>query len=281
MEEIKKKVQKWWNSSPCCSNMAKATPGTRQFHEEIDAYKDTYEPFTNRVADYVSWNGKSVLEIGCGLGKDFSRFASAGALATSIDMSIESLKLTKKRFEIFGLKGNLCLADAENLPFKDGAFDLVFSWGVFHHTPNTQKAISEAHRCAKPGGKIIVMLYNRYSFLNLQCNLMFLRRNKSLRRAARLLLPWKWFKKPQKTSAAVPDYSTKDELLAAFTDGVGNPLSKVYSKRGILKMFSAFYDIRISAYEPRGSRFMKIFKLFPKLENRLGWFMVIEAKKYA
>ena len=255
MEDIKKKVQSWWDGSPCCSRIASAPRGTKEFYEQVDIYKDTYEPFTNIVADYASWKGKRVLEIGCGIGKDFSRFVAGGAIATAIDMSIESLKLTKERLKVFGLNGKLCMADAENLPFKNNVFDLVFSWGVLHHTPNTQKAISEAHRCAKPGGKAIIMLYKKYSLFSLHCLLLYCRRRK--------------------------DYASRDEPLAAFTDGEGNPLSKVYSKRDILKMFSAFDDIRISAYEPRGSRFIKIFKLFPMLENRFGWFMVIEAKKHA
>jgi len=255
MEDIKKKVQSWWDGSPCCSRIASAPRGTKEFYEQVDLYKDTYESFTDKIADYGFWKGKRILEIGCGLGKNFSRFAAGGAVATAVDMSIESIKLTKKRLAIFGLKGNLCLADAENLPFKDNAFDLIFSWGVLHHTPDTQSAIGEVCRCIKPGGKAIIMLYRKYSLFNLQCVLMYLRRRK--------------------------DYSSRDESLAVFTDGVGNPLSKVYSKRDILKMFSAFDDIRISAYEPRGSRFIKIFKLFPMLENRFGWFMVIEAKKHA
>jgi len=253
MEEIKKKVQEWWNSFPCCSKAAKAPRGTREFYEQVDLYKNTCEPFTNHIADYARWNGKEVLEIGCGLGKDFSRFASGGAAATAIDMSLESLKLTKKRLEIFGLKGNLCLADAENLPFKDNVFDLIFSWGVLHHTPNTQKATDEAYRSLKPkGGKIIIMLYNKYSLLSFTYSLI---------------------------SMFYLTGIDRKQMFAALTDGTGNPLSKAYSRKEALVMFLKFRNIRIRAYEPKETPFKKIFNIFDALEKRFGWFMVIRAEK--
>jgi SAM-dependent methyltransferase len=129
-DDIKKQVRGWWDNSPCCGNIASAAVGTREFFEQVDAYKDKYEAFTDKIADYGRWKDKRVLEIGCGLGKDFARFVSGGSMATTVDMSIESLRLTKKRLEIFGLKGNLCLADAENFPLKTMSLTWRFP-GVF------------------------------------------------------------------------------------------------------------------------------------------------------
>ena len=250
MGDIKKRVQSWWNSSPCCSKATTKLPETRQFYEEVDLYKDTYEPFTDGIADYALWKGKRVLEIGCGLGKDFSRFAAAGAKAIAIDMSYRSLELTKKRLEIFGLKGDFFFADGEDLPFKDNSFELIFSWGVIHHTPDTQKVIDEIYRCTKSdGGKVIIMLYGKHSFVNFKFNMRYL------------------FK------------SNKAAQLAAYTDGEGNPLSKVYSRKEARKMFSRFKNIQITAYESKSTPYAKIFNIFKGLEKYFGWFMVIKAEK--
>lgn len=247
---LKKEIQRWWNSSPCCSKATNAQWGTKQFYEHVDLYKDTYEPFVNGIADYATWNGKNILEIGVGVGKDFSRFASAGAAANGVDISFESLRLTKKRLEIFGLKGNLCLADAEQLPFKGDAFDLVFSWGALHHTPGTQAAVNEVYRCLKPNsGKLIVMLYNKKSILNIYYT----------------VLSFFSFNRPGR--------------FAALTDGAGNPFSKAYSSRDALGMFSKFRNVKIQSYEAKKSPFAKIFNFFKILEKYFGWFMVIKAQK--
>jgi ubiquinone/menaquinone biosynthesis C-methylase UbiE len=254
METIKKRVKDYWDSAPCCSKAASASAGTKEFFQQVDSYKDAYEPFTDKIADYAVWKDKRVLEIGCGLGKDFARFILNGAKATAIDFSPESLKLTARRLEIFGLKGNLCVADAENLPFKDNAFDLLFSWGVLHHTPETRKAVGEIRRCLKPQkGKAIVMLYNKISLVNLKFRLDCL------------------FSRPRQ--------ATREELFGGYTDGRGNPLSRAYSIREAMFMFSGFGNIHIRAYESRASSFVRIFRFFPALERYFGWFMVIEAQK--
>jgi len=285
MEEIKKRVQNWWNSSPCCSKAANSPSGSKEFFEQVDLYKDTFEPFTDKIADYSRWKEKRILEIGVGLGKDFSRFAANGAMATGIDLSERSLSLAKQRLEIFNLKGNLCIADAENLPFKEDVFDLVFSWGVLHHTPDTQKAINELYKCLKHGGNAIVMLYNKYSLANFQyfitklkVRLILLFGLDSLLSLRRLLLPWRWFKEPKPVLIGLEELNP-DDLLAALTDGIGNPLSKVYSRNQAKRMFLKFLNIKINAYESKDASYMRIFNLFKVLEKYLGWFMVIEAKK--
>lgn len=280
MIEVKRRIRYWWNSSPCCSKVASAPAGTKEFYEQVDLYKDTYEPFTDQIADYGRWKGKRVLEIGCGLGKDFSRFISAGAKATAIDMSNRSLALTAKRLAIFGLKGNLCLADAESLPFKDNVFDLVFSWGVLHHTPDTQKAINEIHRCLNSDcGKIIIMLYNKHSLKNMQIILLYTIIKFNLAdKIKRISLPWKRYNQFKNLLSKYGSLD-KEQILPSFTDGFGNPLSKVYSSGEILKMFLKFKNINICAYESKDSSFAKIFDFFKTLEKNFGWFIVITAEK--
>jgi SAM-dependent methyltransferase len=55
------------------------------------------------------------------------------------------------------------MANANELPFNDGEFDYVYSWGVLHHSPALQKSISELMRVTRAGGGVGVMLYNRRS----------------------------------------------------------------------------------------------------------------------
>lgn len=269
MGTIKEKIQKWWNSSPCCSKVTNSPWGSKEFFEQVDSYKDTFEPFTDEIADYPCWRGKRTLEIGIGLGKDFSRFAANGALATGIDLSEKSLSLTKKRLEIFHLRGNLCLADAENLPFKDKVFDLIFSWGVLHHTPDTKKAIDEAYRCLKQNGIAIIMLYSKYSLVNFGYFITSIK------------IRFVSFLGVKKTSTAFTPFEklSNSELLAAFTDGIGNPLSKVYSREEAKQLFLKFKNINIRAYESRYSPYAMVLNSFKALEKYLGWFMVIKAKK--
>jgi ubiquinone/menaquinone biosynthesis C-methylase UbiE len=116
-----------------------------------------------------------VLEVGCGLGTDGAQFAKAGAVYTGIDLTDAAIDLAKRRFELFQLPGTFRVADAERLDFPDNTFDIVYSHGVLHHTPDTAAAVREVHRVLRPGGKAIVMLYHRDSY-NYRVNISMLRR---------------------------------------------------------------------------------------------------------
>ncbi|MDD5596183.1 MAG: class I SAM-dependent methyltransferase [Candidatus Omnitrophica bacterium] len=279
MEEIKNKVRAWWDSSPCCGSHANSDWGSKEFFEQVDLYKDTYEPFTNAIARYPNWRGKQVLEIGVGLGKDFSRFAGNGAKATGIDLSGKSLELTQKRLKLFNLKGNLCVADAEELPFKDNVFDLVFSWGVLHHTPATGKAIREIYRCLKPDyGKAIVMLYNKHSFLCAYYRQQYLCSRSWFKKLSKLFFPLRKFV-PSENKGFSYEKMNNEELLAASTDGFGNPFSRVYTRREAVKMFFQFKKVKTEAFEHRNSMFARLLQKRKILERYFGWFLVIEAEK--
>jgi ubiquinone/menaquinone biosynthesis C-methylase UbiE len=106
-----------------------------------------------------------VLEVGVGLGTDFTRFARAGAKVTGVDLTERSIELVRERLATEQLEGDLMVADAEALPFESGSFDVVYSWGVLHHTPRTEQAIREVLRVVKPGGRVCVMLYARHSWV--------------------------------------------------------------------------------------------------------------------
>ncbi|HYG81806.1 MAG TPA: class I SAM-dependent methyltransferase, partial [Pyrinomonadaceae bacterium] len=174
-QKLKERVRAFWQQNPCGTKFSDAPPGTRLFYERVEEHRYTKEWHIPAAADFAGARGLSVLEIGCGLGTDGAQFAQAGALYTGVDLTDAAVELAQKRFELFGLPGTFRTADAENLDFADESFDLVYSHGVLHHTPDTVKAVKEVHRVLKPGGRAVVMLYHRDSY-NYRVNIRVLRR---------------------------------------------------------------------------------------------------------
>jgi ubiquinone/menaquinone biosynthesis C-methylase UbiE len=123
-------------------------------------------PQIPRFVKFEKYKGLKILEVGCGIGTDLTNFAKSND-AVGIDISKESLKLAKENFKLHDLKGKFIHASATKLPFKDKAFDLIYSCGVLHHIPNIINAVSEIHRVLKPKGKIIILLYNLKSPLGI------------------------------------------------------------------------------------------------------------------
>jgi 2-polyprenyl-3-methyl-5-hydroxy-6-metoxy-1,4-benzoquinol methylase len=176
--------QEWWNSNPMTYDWhgtLSIAPGSREWFEEIDrrfmqsAYyargKD-HTPF-GRFLNSASITGKYVLEVGCGMGTHAAMLARAGANLTAIDLTARAIEVTKRRFELFGLPGNIQQADCEKLPFPEASFDTVWSWGVIHHSSQTERCIAEITRVLKPGGRIFLMVYYKPSLVYyLHCGLI-------------------------------------------------------------------------------------------------------------
>src|SRR5262245_55700931 len=174
-EELKERVRAFWQTHPCGTKFSDAEIGTREFFERVETHRYEKEWHIPAAADFANARGLKVLEIGCGLGTDGAQFAQAGADYTGVDLTDAAIELARKRFELFGLKGQFQVADAENLDFPDESFDVVYSHGVLHHTPNIEAAVREVHRVLKPGGRAIVMLYHRGSY-NYRVGIRVLRR---------------------------------------------------------------------------------------------------------
>ena len=145
---------------------------TQEFYRKVDeTFYSWNKPlhlenrFFGKIFDYERYAGKNVLEVGCGMGTMAMNWASSDASITATDLNPVAVQQTRQRFKLFKLNGQIVQNDGENLPFRDGAFDYVYSWGVLHHTSNTKKAIQELYRVLKPGGHFGVMLYNRHSLL--------------------------------------------------------------------------------------------------------------------
>jgi ubiquinone/menaquinone biosynthesis C-methylase UbiE len=153
--EPKEAVKRFWEDEAC---------GER-YGDEQDRMRYELEPEIIPFADFPSGAGKRVLEIGVGMGADFVRWARAGALATGVDLTERAVGITRDRLGNEGLTADVRVADAERLPFADGEFDVVYSWGVLHHTPDLPAALREATRVLAPGGELKLMLYHRHSWV--------------------------------------------------------------------------------------------------------------------
>jgi SAM-dependent methyltransferase len=164
-EQAKGRVRAFWERTPCGSWDATAPEGTSEYFAQIERRRYELEPFIPRYADFASTRGQAVLEIGVGLGTDHVQFARAGARLSGVDLTEHGIDLVRRRLELEGLASDLRQADAEHLPFADGSFDVVYSWGVLHHTPDTDRAVREARRVLRPGGRLCVMLYARHAWV--------------------------------------------------------------------------------------------------------------------
>ena len=169
-------VREWWNRNPMSYDVDDPIlhePGTREYFRELDARvfhprvlrltagRDG-RPFS-RFVDFAGLAGKDVLEVGCGSGFAVQLFAEAGARVTAVDLTPWAVETTRSRLAAFGLDADVDEADAERLPFASDSFDLVFSWGVIHHTTSMDTALSELVRVCRPGGRVVVMVYHRRS----------------------------------------------------------------------------------------------------------------------
>jgi ubiquinone/menaquinone biosynthesis C-methylase UbiE len=154
-----------WGAAPAGRTFGGgADVGSREFFERVMERRSTYEqPWLPEVVPFPTLRGKDVLEIGCGAGYDALTFLRNGAHYTGIDITPENPERVRSHLSHYGLDANVLEADAEMLPFEDEQFDVVYSNGVLHHTPNMSRALEESHRVLRQGGELYVSVYNRNS----------------------------------------------------------------------------------------------------------------------
>ena len=162
------KVQDYWNARPCNIKHSQKPIGTREYFDEVEHKRYRVEPHNRDFASFDSWNGKEVLEIGCGIGTDTINFARSGASVTAIDLSSVSLDIAKKRAEVFGLSDRIQFiqGSAEHLTqiLGNKKFDLIYSFGVIHHTPCPENVFCAIRNHLKDNGEFRVMVYHRWSW---------------------------------------------------------------------------------------------------------------------
>jgi len=291
-EKLKERVRTFWQAHPCGTKFSDAEIGTREFFERIEAHRYEKEWHIPAAANFANTRGLTVLEIGCGLGTDGAQFTKAGADYTGVDLTNAAIELARKRFELFGLTGTFQVADAENLDFPDESFDVVYSHGVLHHTPDIDAAVQELHRVLKPGGRAIVMLYHRGSY-NYRIGIRVLRRAGAglLKTDTGIKLinvltgePTEALQERAALMRATNGVTSADHLLNESTDGAGNPLARVYSRREARQLFKDFSEVELRAYF-LNKRFIPIVgNLLPRsiesaLASRWGWHLWIYATK--
>lgn len=165
--ELKARVREHWDREPC-GTRGLASEDPRERLREAEEFRYAVDEHIPRFARFTAANGLRVLEIGVGAGTDFVQWLRNGATAVGVDLSPGSLQEAKARVEAEGLAGGeLLVADAESLPFPDASFDVVYSYGVLHHSPDTRAAIREVHRVLKPGGEARLMIYHVPSWTGL------------------------------------------------------------------------------------------------------------------
>jgi ubiquinone/menaquinone biosynthesis C-methylase UbiE len=164
-EDLKPRVRDFWDAQSCDTQVAKSTKFSRDYFEEIERFRYFDQPFIHSFAQFTRYRGKKVLEVGVGAGTDFIQWLRAGAYVHGVDLTNEAVTNTRQRVAVYELPPpeGIQVADAEDLPFPSNTFDLGYSFGVLHHSPNTEKAIRELVRVVKPGGEVKMMLYNRHS----------------------------------------------------------------------------------------------------------------------
>jgi ubiquinone/menaquinone biosynthesis C-methylase UbiE len=290
---LKERVRAFWQANPCGTKFADAPPGSRRFYELVEDHRYTKEWHIPLAADFASARGLKVLEIGCGLGTDGARFAQAGADYTGVDLTEAAVDLARRRFELFDLPGKFKTADAENLEFEDHSFDLVYSHGVLHHTPDAAGAVREIHRILRSGGRAVVMLYHRDSY-NYRVNISLLRRAGAqlLRSKTGMKLVHRLTGEPLESLAEHAEllrtqqenYLKPNQFLSQNTDGAGNPLARVYSRQEARELFKLFRHVRLQVYFLNKRWLPVIGSLLPRsvesrLASRWGWHLWIYATK--
>ena len=216
MENLKEKVKNFWNEASCGENLY-LTGFTKEDYINQSIKRYELEPQILKFAEFNRFKNKKTLEIGVGLGADHQQLAEAGALLTGIDLTPRAISHTKRRFELMGYISDLKVADAENLPFDNCSFDAVYSWGVIHHSPDTEKAAHEIYRVLRPGGFAKVMIYHKYSIVGFMLwsryGLMRLR-----------------------------PFTSLDRIYAEYLESPG---TKTYSRRQAKKLFEKFIITKI------------------------------------
>jgi 2-polyprenyl-3-methyl-5-hydroxy-6-metoxy-1,4-benzoquinol methylase len=161
-------VQQYWDARPCNIRHSTKPVGSKEYFDEVEARKYLVEPHIPAFAEFERWKGKRVLEVGCGIGTDSINFARAGAQLTAVELSSESLRIAAQRADVMGVADRIQFvqANAEELTttLTDEPYDLVYSFGVIHHTPHPERALAEMRALVTPGGTLKLMVYHRRSW---------------------------------------------------------------------------------------------------------------------
>ncbi len=268
LREDKRSVRNFWEAGACGEALYLSRSDRDGYRSHAES-RYRLEPYIARLARFDEVRGRRVLEIGVGLGADHQRFAEGGAILDGIDLTERAVAHTLSRLEAFRLKSRLRVADAEALPFADDTFEVVYSWGVLHHSPDTRQAFREVLRVLEPGGEARIMIYHKWSMVGA----MLWTRYALLRGR-----PWR-------------------SLRSVYAEHLESPGTKAYTVEEARDLLEGFEDIRIeielthgdlldsaAGQRHRGVMLSAARKVWPrwairKFLRRAGLFMLICARK--
>jgi len=251
-------VKSYWNNRPCNIRHSTQKIGTKEYFDEVEKRKYFVEPHIPGFAQFERWKGKKVLEVGCGIGTDTINFARAGADVTAVDLSDESLKLARQRAEVFGFADKIKFyqANAENLtsyvPVE--TFDLVYSFGVIHHTPVPENAIKQIEHYMNSNSELRMMMYAKNSWKNIMIE------------------------------AGYDQPEAQNGCPIAYTY-TGEEIKKLLERFEVLNIqHDHIFPFVVEKYIKYEYEIVPWFAAMPKqmfeaLEKKLGWHLLITAKK--
>lgn len=262
-DRYKDEVQNQWNDDACGSHyVTEANEGTLEWYLEAERYRyGTYAPWMAEVMEFTRHANKDVLEIGAGMGTDLAQFAKHGARCTDLDLSAGHLEHAKRNFALRGLDARFFHGDGEGLPFDDNEFDVVYSNGVIHHTPNTGQVIEEIYRVLRPGGKAIIMVYAENSW-HYWRQIVF---ELGIRKAELDRLS------PNESMSRGVEISSKDQ----------RPLVKVYTAARLRDMFRRFSSVDICKRQLIETEIPPIMRHVSvnTWMRLMGWNLIVKATK--
>lgn len=275
MENSKEIVKAHWEKETCGVRYGSNTD-RKKFYEEIKNSRYRLEPYIKDFAGFEKSKNLKILEIGVGAGTDFSQWvlASEKYKPTGIDLTEAAIRYTKERLETLGVPDSryfLQVADAEHLPFDNSQFDLVYSWGVLHCSPDTERCFREVFRVLKPGGTVKAMIYHSPSWTGIMLWLRYALLKGKITMSQKEIS----FQHLESPGTKLYTLDEAKELIknAGFSDA-----------RFTLKLAPGdILNIKPSA-KYQGMLYKIIWKIYPRrmiklLGNRLGLFLLIEAKK--
>jgi SAM-dependent methyltransferase len=284
------RVREHWDRQPCDSELSAREPASREFYLDVERQRYALQPHILECHSWIDWRGKSVLEVGAGIGTDARQLIGAGARYVGINIDRGSAEAAALALRLFSLPGVSLKRDARALDFSDGVFDVVYSFGVLPHIPQVERAVAEIERVLTPGGELLLMLYNRSS-VNYVIEIMCLRRlGLRLLAIPGMVGVLAWLGLPRaklerhRQLHRERGRMSREEWLSRNTNGPDYPYCRVYGAREAEKLLSGFeivcHEVRFFDHRHWGV----LGRLLPPwlcrvLGRRWGWHRILHVRK--